>query len=288
MGEGLKERMRNAQRQEITEYYIYSSLAERTADPHNAEVLGRIAADEKKHYGVWKDLSGGDVGPDRLKVWFYVAIARIFGLTFAIKLMEQGEGKAQDVYHELEGEIPEVTEIIPDENRHEEELIRLIDEQRLRYVGSIVLGLSDAIVELTGTLAGLSFALQNTRLVAVAGLITGIAASLSMGASEYLSQKSGEGGGEPLRAAGYTGTAYVITVVLLILPFLLWEDYVHALILTLLVAVLVIFSFTYYLSVAKDLDFKRRFLEMVAISLGVAGISFILGIIIRVMLGVEI
>ncbi|MDT8358113.1 MAG: VIT1/CCC1 transporter family protein [Methanomicrobiaceae archaeon] len=288
MGEGLKERMRNAQRQEITEYYIYSSLAERTGDPHNAEVLTRIAEEEKKHYGVWKDLTGGEVGPDWLKIWFFVAIARIFGLTFAIKLMERGEGQAQDVYRELEGEVPEVTEIIPDENRHEAELIRLIDERRLRYIGSIVLGLSDAIVELTGTLAGLSFALQNTQLVAVAGLITGIAASLSMGASEYLSQKSGEGGGEPLRAAGYTGAAYVITVVLLIIPFLLWEDYVHALISTLLAAVLVIFCFTYYLSVAKDLDFRRRFFEMVAISLGVAGVSFVLGIIIRVTIGIEV
>ena len=288
MDEGLRERMRNAERQEITEYYIYTSLAERTKDPHNREVLSRIAEDEKSHYGVWKDLTGEEVGPDRLKIWTFVAIARILGLTFAIKLMEKGEGQAQDVYRELEGEVPEVAEIIPDENRHEDDLIKLIDEQHLRYVGSIVLGLSDAIVELTGTLAGLSFALQNTQLVAVAGLITGIAASLSMGASEYLSEKSGEGSGEPLRAAGYTGTAYVVTVVLLVLPFLLLHDYVHALISTLLAAVMVIFSFTYYLSVARDLDFKKRFLEMVAISLGVAGVSFVLGMIIRVALGVEV
>jgi VIT1/CCC1 family predicted Fe2+/Mn2+ transporter len=288
MDEGLRERMRNAERQEITEYYIYTSLAERTKDPHNREVLSRIAEDEKSHYGVWKDLTGEEVGPDRVKIWTFVAIARILGLTFAIKLMEKGEGQALDVYRELEGEVPEVAEIIPDENRHEDDLIKLIDEQRLRYVGSIVLGLSDAIVELTGTLAGLSFALQDTQLVAVAGLITGVAASLSMGASEYLSEKSGEGSGEPLRAAGYTGAAYVVTVVLLILPFLLLRDYVHALISTLLAAVLVIFSFTYYLSVARDLDFKKRFLEMVAISLGVAGVSFVLGIFIRVALGVEV
>jgi VIT1/CCC1 family predicted Fe2+/Mn2+ transporter len=288
MDEGLRERMRNAERQEITEYYIYTSLAERTKDPHNREVLSRIAEDEKSHYGVWKDLTGEEVGPDRVKIWTFVAIARILGLTFAIKLMEKGEGQALDVYRELEGKVPEVAEIIPDENRHEDDLIKLIDEQRLRYVGSIVLGLSDAIVELTGTLAGLSFALQDTQLVAVAGLITGVAASLSMGASEYLSEKSGEGPGEPLRAAGYTGAAYVVTVVLLILPFLLLRDYVHALISTLLAAVLVIFSFTYYLSVARDLDFKKRFLEMVAISLGVAGVSFVLGIFIRVALGVEV
>lgn len=288
MDEGLRERMRNAERQEITEYYIYTSLAKRTKDPHNREVLSRIAEDEKSHYGVWKDLTGEEVGPDRVKIWTFVAIARILGLTFAIKLMEKGEGQALDVYQELEGEVPEVAEIIPDENRHEDDLIKLIDEQRLRYVGSIVLGLSDAIVELTGTLAGLSFALQDTQLVAVAGLITGVAASLSMGASEYLSEKSGEGSGEPLRAAGYTGAAYVVTVVLLILPFLLLRDYVHALISTLLAAVLVIFSFTYYLSVARDLDFKKRFLEMVAISLGVAGVSFVLGIFIRVALGVEV
>ena len=94
---------------------------------------------------------------------------------------------------------------------------RWINEERLNYTGSIVLGLNDALVELTGTLAGLTFALQNTKLTALAGLITGIAASFSMAASEYLSQRSEGESERASTSALYTGVAYICTVALLIL-----------------------------------------------------------------------
>lgn len=60
----------------------------------------------------------------------------------------------------------------------------LLDEERLRYTGSTVLGLNDALMELTGVLAGLTLALRDTKLIVLTGAITGIAAVLSMGVSE--------------------------------------------------------------------------------------------------------
>ena len=113
-----------------------------------------------------------------------------------------------------------------EEDVHEERLINMLDEERLRYAGSIVLGLNDALVELTGALAGLTLALQNVKLIALSGLITGIAASMSMAASEYLSTRSEETNKHPVRAAIYTGIAYIITVALLVLPYLLFENYI--------------------------------------------------------------
>ncbi len=50
----------------------------------------------------------------------------------------------------------------------------------------------------------------------------------------------------------------------------------------------VVFSFTFYISVAKDVPFWKRFLEMAVISLGVAALSFIIGLVIRNVLGIEI
>jgi len=73
----------------------------------------------------------------------------------------------------------------------------------------MVLGLNDALVELTGTLAGLTFALKNTRLIALSGLITGIAATLSMAASEYLSARTEQESSRALKSSLYTGGAYV-------------------------------------------------------------------------------
>ena len=210
------------QQAEITEYRIYQKIAAATTDPHNREILTRIAEQENEHYLIWKKYTGRDVAPDLYRVWYYYLLARILGITFAIKLMEGIEKRAQQTYREIGTIIPEVKEIVAHEEAHERELIGLLDEERLRYVGSVVLGLNDALVEFTGTLAGLTFALQNSQVIAMAGLITGVAASLSMGASEYLSQKSGGGSQNPGKAAFYTGTAYIFTVFLLVLPFLLF------------------------------------------------------------------
>ena len=276
------------QQGEISEYHIYSKIAAVQKDPHNREVLNRIAQDELGHYGIWKQYTTQDVAPSTSRIWFYYLIARIFGITFAIKLMEGVEKRAQSYDKGLVGIIPEIQTILTNEETHERELIALIDEERLKYVGSVVLGLNDALVEFTGTLAGLTFAIQNTQIIAVVGLIMGVAASLSMGASEYLSQRSDGGPTDPVKASVYTGVAYIVTVALLILPFLIFTSPFYALMLTLLGAVMVIFLFTFYLSVAKDLPFWRRFAEMLVISLGIAAISFIIGVLIRTVLNINI
>jgi len=276
------------QRGEITEHHIYNKIAAAQKDPHNREVLNRIAQDELGHYGIWKRYTHQDVEPDTPRIWFYYLIARIFGITFAIKLMEGVEKRAQSYDKALINKIPEIQTILTNEEIHERELIALIDEERLKYVGSVVLGLNDALVEFTGTLAGLTFAIQNTQIIAVVGLIMGVAASLSMGASEYLSQRSDGGPTDPLKASVYTGVAYILTVALLILPFLIFTSPYYALMLTLLGAVLVIFLFTFYISVAKDLPFWRRFGEMLLISLGIAAISFVIGIFIRTVLHINV
>jgi VIT1/CCC1 family predicted Fe2+/Mn2+ transporter len=276
------------QRGEITEHHIYKKIAVAQKDPHNREVLTRIAQDELGHYGIWKRHTHRDVAPNTPRIWFYYLIARVFGITFAIKLMEGVEKRAQSYDKVLIDKIPEIQMILTNEETHERELIALIDEERLKYVGSVVLGLNDALVEFTGTLAGLTFAIQNTQIIAVAGLIMGVAASLSMGASEYLSQRSDGGSADPVKASVYTGIAYIVTVALLILPFLVLTSPYYALMLTLLGAVMVIFLFTFYISVAKDLPFWRRFAEMLVISLGIAAISFIIGILIRTVLNINV
>ncbi|MCX7682074.1 MAG: VIT1/CCC1 transporter family protein [Anaerolineae bacterium] len=276
------------QEAEITEYHIYGRLARMLKAPENKSVLEQIAADELRHYHRWREYTGQEVQPNRLKIWWYTLVSRVLGFTFGIKLMERGEGGAQDNYTSFGAALPEAETIAREESEHEEALIAMLDEERLRYTGSIVLGLNDALVELTGALAGLTLALQNTRLIAMTGAITGIAAALSMAASEYLSTKSEETTKNPLRAALYTGFAYVGTVLVLILPYLVLTNYYVCLALTLAAAILIIGFFNYYVSVAKDMPFKSRFLEMAGLSLGVAALSFIIGFVMRAVFGIEV
>jgi VIT1/CCC1 family predicted Fe2+/Mn2+ transporter len=122
----------------------------------------------------------------------------------------------------------------------------------------------------------------------MAGLITGIAAALSMGSAEYLSTKSEAGERNPFQAATYTFIAYIITVVFLVAPYLVFPSFLLALGVTIGNAIIVIIVFSFYISVTRDLEFRGRFLEMAGLSLGVAALSFLMGILVRVLLGVEI
>ncbi len=284
----IREKLLTFQKNEITEYHIYTMLARTVRSPENRRILERIADDELRHYQEWREYTQQEVRPARLTVWRYYLISRIFGFTFGVKLMERGEEDAQDSYEQLRGTIREVAAIIREESEHESALLALLDEERLRYTGSIVLGLNDALVELTGVLAGLTFALQNTKLIALTGSITGVAAALSMAASEYLSTKSEGGVKNPARASVYTGGAYVVTVLILILPYLILENYYACLGCALVAGILIIASFNYYISVAQDVSFRRRFLEMAGLSLGVAMLSFFIGFIMRSFLGIDV
>ena len=281
--------IRAFQQNEATEAEVYRRIAQRTKDAGNRDTLLRIADEEAKHAAIWQRYTGEEMRPQAGKVRRYALIALVFGFTFAVKLMEKGEAKAQISYEELAREAPEALDIRADEEAHEQALLAMLDEERLSYVGSMVLDMNDAMVEMTGTLAGLTLAMQNTRLIALSGLITGIAATLSMASSEYLSSKS-EGREDAFKSATYTGIAYLVTVALLILPYLLFDEahYLWAMATMIVIVLLILVVFNYYISVAQDLPFKKRFGQMAGISLGVAALSFVIGILVKQFLGVDI
>ena len=281
--------IKKMQQSELNESIIYEEIAQFAKGIENKETLLRLAKEEKAHYEIWKSYTGIDMKPEKGKIFKYKMIARILGFTFAVKLMENGEENAQAEYELLKDEVPESIHIREQEMEHETALLGMLDEERLQYVGSMVLGLNDALVELTGSLAGFTFAMQNTRLIALSGLILGISATFSMASSEFLAARS-EGRTDALKSCAYTGVAYLITVVLLIAPYLLFSstNYIPALICMLVIVILIIAGFTYYTSVAQDQPFKSRFLEMAGISIGVAVISFIVGVLAKQVLGLDI
>jgi VIT1/CCC1 family predicted Fe2+/Mn2+ transporter len=261
------------QQREIDEYHIYIRLAKLCRDPKNGDILFNIGEEERKHGEYWAAKTQIDLKPNMFHVYWTVFLARLLGLTFVLKRMENGEHSASRAYGELEEKFPELRAFSQDEDRHEQELLNMLNEERLRYAGAIVLGLNDALVELTGALAGFTLVLGEARLISLAGLITGVSAAFSMGASAYLSGRA-DNHAHAAKSALYTGAAYLVTVALLILPFLLGINKFAALGITLATAVLIMLGFNYYLATARNLKFRRRFLEMAALSLGVAALSF--------------
>ncbi len=281
-----RRRLIRLQRMERTEMEVYRRLANREKKAENKNILQKIYIQEINHYNLLKEKTGEDVDYSKFRVYFHVITSIFLGLTFSLKLMEKTEQNAAREYRDLGYD-----DIAEEEDEHEKELLSLLEEDALNYLSSIILGLSDALVELTGALAGLTFAFQELRIVALAGLVTGISASFSMAASEFLATKEENSNRSPIKAALFTGSAYIITVFLLVIPYLLLTDnseiifglepHIQALIITFIIGLLIIAMFNFYVSVAQDKSFNRRFIEMVIILLIVTMISFLVGLILR-------
>ncbi len=277
------------QQSEMTEAAAYHAMADAIKDEHNREALTRVADEIASQAKALETYTNKQLAADERKVKRYARMARIFGFTFAAKLMDRRKIKFVNHSKRLLSEMPEVEEMQADEQKRDDELFALLNEKRLSYVGAMILGMNDAIVEITGTLAGLTLAMQNTRLIALSGLITGVAATLSMAASEYLAERS-DGKGDAAKSGLMTGGAYFITVVILLLPYLILDDkmYLLAMGIMLVLVVLILAGFNFYTSVARDVSFGKNFGQMCAISLGVAALSFVLGYAVRTFLGVDV
>jgi len=277
------------QQHEIDGAVIYQKIAQFTKNDGERETLLAISNDEYKHAAIFEKYTGFKIKPRRIRIFFYTLGARMLGYTFVIKLLERGEGYGIWAYENEISEIPELKQILGEEEIHEQKLLDMLDEERLHYVGDMVFGMNDALVELTGALAGYTLAMHNTHVIAMAGLITGISATLSMAASGYLSSREA-GEKNAVKSSAYTGLAYLFTVALLIIPYLLFPsgEYLWALGITLLIAVAIIACFNFYISIAKNRPFRRSFFVMVGISMGVATISFAVGLIVKNVLGIDL
>lgn len=278
-----------AQKFEKTELFILRSLVHRVKKEDYRKILSSLANYSDKHYNFLKKYTKRELKENDFVVLFYILISRISGVTFAFKLLESREAKAVQIYKEISKTIPEFKELVKDEEENEEEARGLINEESVKYIGSIVLGLNDALVELTGALAGFTLAMQNNRMIASAGLITGIAAAMSMASSEYLSTKADINGGKnPIRASIYTGITYLITVILLITPYFISTNYIASLFITLAMAAIIILVFSFYASVVQETSFWKRFAESILVSFGIAAISFLIGYLVRTFLHIEV
>jgi len=291
--DNTRAKLLSLQRMEATEAEVYRRLAKMQPDPVNQSILNGIALEEERHEAVIAKMTGKQVKADASKVRRQIILAKLFGFTFSVKMMEATEQDAAAEYRKLG-----LYEIAEEEEAHEQNMISMLDEERLRYSGSVVLGLSDALVELTGALAGLTFALQNLQLVALAGLVTGIAAAFSMGASEYLSSRAEKKAESAVKAAFFTWLSYLVTVFLLVGPYLVFqadspdfrglEPHVQALLCTFAIGLLIVAVFNFYVSVVEEVSFKSRFFEMAGILAVVSLISYGIGIALRGMLGIEV
>ena len=275
------------QQNEINDHALYTALARREKDAENRAVYEKIAGEEHGHYFFWEKITKRELKASPMLIRFYLLLVAVFGSSFALKLVERREKGAETFYRSLFDRYPEARRIYAQEEEHERELINMLRDEKLQYAGAVVLGMNDALVELTGTLSGIALAFDHALAVGITGAIMGIAASLSMAGSSYLEAR--ENPNEAIRAgvyAAYTGIAYILTTLLLVLPFFLL-DIRSALAAMFAGAFVSIVLYNFYVAVAKDDSFVRRTSQMLVITFGVAIISFAIGYVVHRYFGID-
>lgn len=284
-------------REELFAYRMYSALADRV-EGEAASKLRELASQERVHLDFWLTITGRSVEKVRTSRFKHSALllaSRILGPAFTIRWLERGEDKAIESYRDLltdaaltADQRTQVERMLREEQEHERFLALGVADERRVYLGAAVLGLNDALVELTGGLTGLVSSIADPRLIGFAGLVVGIAAAMSMAASNFLSVDIGETSElKPAKAAAYTGTAYILVVIALVMPFFLLSDRHTALFISWGTGVIVIAAFSFYSSVMQGASFWRRFGVMLLLGAGVGVVSYFVGRVLGAMIGIE-
>jgi len=284
--------IRGACEDEYFSHHVYRYLAKSPFVSRKLkEIIEKAAEDELKHYIFWKNIVGECASKvSILKVLLSTVIFYLFGLTVTLKFIESKESNATQLYKSLVESKPElrdeINRIIEDEEKHEKEFALSVDEGRVKYIGSITLGISDALVELTGIYTGSLGAFENTLNAGLTGLLAGVAASISMGIASYAQTKH-EGRLNPRLSAFYTFTAYLAVVIVLALPYFLISSLTIAFSVMLVLALVVVAYITFYASVLHNRNYFREFTETALLIFGVSILLYILGSVLGSVFGVK-
>ncbi len=268
------------------DYIIYKELAKNESNPEFKKILESLVQQEYEDYLFWQKLSEKKgFAVSRLQITIFKLIRAIFGLTFTAKFLEGREKEMIQKYTTFLNAVDqplqeEIKKIIAHEKEHEQKFISQIKEDRIDFMGNIVLGLNDGLIELSGALVGFSFAFANPLFVAVSGIIVGLSATLSMAASAYMQAQHEPGKNAP-KAAFYTGLAYLLVVTLLVTPFFISSHVFTALQIMGATIFLIILFLAFYSAVLLETSFLRRALEISIFSIGVAVITFLIGLAIK-------
>jgi VIT1/CCC1 family predicted Fe2+/Mn2+ transporter len=273
---------------EWSDYTLYDRLSKTVPDDSPfAEVLEQLSATEHRHYEFWrKYVPKEEPKLAKLKLYWVLFLRRFLGLTFATRYLDRHESSVVKEYQGLEQLIPEADrpafdEMVADEKEHEKAFALKVESSAVRYISFIVLGLADALVEISGIHAGSLGFYDRTEIAGLAGVIAGGAASLAMASAAFAQAKQGFKGSARLSAA-YTGISYFVTAIFLATPYFLTSNMILALGTSLTVAVIILAVTTWYSTVVQEKPFLRDFVEILAILFAATIVLYVFGYVVRV------
>ncbi len=284
---------------EYGDYIIYQALAKshrnrrRPQRQRLADIFQKLSETEYRHYQFWKKYSpNSEAHVSKLKLYGIILLEKILGATFAVKFLERHEKATIKEYENITKYIPpddksEFEEMLKDEKEHETSLAKQVQSGFVIYMSFVVLGLADAIVEISGIHAGSLGVYSSTELTGLAGIIAGAAASMAMASAAYAQAKQGFQG-SPGFSALMTGVSYFVSAILLASPYFLTKHAILAMSVSLSIAVVILAFTNFYNSIITSANFLRDFLELAGIMFGATIILFIFGQVIRHAFGITI
>lgn len=302
---------------EYTDHFVYMSLLKSEKHRGLRALLEKMAAQEQRHMMSWERLlNKRGVFPRApmfisLRVVGFRIMRRFFGTAFMTKVLERNETNGIEEYSDaIKGDVAHssmakaIREILKDERGHQRELMKEIEayEGSLEYIKSIVFGLNDGLVEILAAVAGLAALATTSSVVIAGGIIVAVSGTLSMAGGAYLASKSQNivskaverdgkmktKTGEPMKDAYYTGVFYFLGALVPILPFIFGAKSYLGIALAMIFDIIVLTVASIVIAVVSDTSVKRRTFEMIAISIGAALVTIVIGTIARVYFGIVV
>ncbi len=180
----------------------YRALAEVAPEAALRDLLEGIARTEARHADFWERVlasRGGrpeTVRPGRLRIGLLRLLMRLASPSFVLSVVEMGEAAAYERYYDFlqradlpPDEAEQLRRIVEDELEHEEAFHQ--QGGGMHNLRDFVLGMNDGLVEILGSVSGLAAAFPGRLgLVALSGLVVGLAGALSMAIGAFVSVRS--------------------------------------------------------------------------------------------------
>ena len=303
---------------------LFRELLKIERDDSLKAILSELITSEKKHLEFWQEITA-TVKPklsifSKIKLNLFLALRRIFGPAATILILEMIEIYGAKKYflvwqkYKKTALAEKLREVLQDEFEHEDKAISQRVQRKINVdkIRSAILGFNDGFVEIFGAVAGFLAAFPSYFLVGFAGFIVGLAGSFSMGASTFLSAKSGweieeinkekkeilqqvdsaktekefpQEKESPLSQAFYVGLFYFLGAIFPVSPFLFGAK---NLIPSILIGFFLILILSFFTAFFAGDDFLKRLRLNLLIIVGAILVTYFLGYLAKMIFGIEI
>lgn len=275
----VQAQIKQAQKDEVTEYHIYKALARKVKDQPNRSVLNDIAGEELEHYRFWMKY-GDEVDPQWWKVNMYLVLSSVLGLVFSLKLLERAELKASKRYLALSRFIPEVKQIADEEINHEKKLLNMINDRRAKGFGTWIISINLVVLSTVAATAGWYILLEDPLQSGFAGAISAASVALADFMNTLLLKSPGKVRREQFSKALMRLAGGIISGSLIVLPLLMIPIPIAGAGISAAVALLILTGLNFYHVVISDYPWRQKLLRLLlAMALTViltAGLGLIL------------